>query len=241
MYSSYLLVGLRFPLNSFCRGLFHRLGIGPNQLNPNGWRTVVAMQVLWRKALEWNCPIIVDEFLYYYKPSEIKRSAGFYQFSSRASYYSLIKGRNSSDRLWKTEFFIISGDWAGDPVDVHSAPFPPFTSPIGRLRLEGMFSFQFISFLSPFSFFFSTFNRLTVLSIDAVVICPRLDKFYLDRIDRVRVFPRRTFHDLVTFSRLATWGLGPLPTTENLSHKETTRRSEYGPFFFSLFIFYVLF
>ena len=147
VYSSYLLAGLRFPLNFFYRGLFHRLGIRPNQLNPNGWRTLVVMQVLWREALEVNCPITVDEFLYSYKPSEIKKSAGFYQFSTRGSYYSLIKGRNSSDRLWKTEFFIISGNWAGDPVDVRSAPFPPFTSPIGRLHPEGMFSYQFISFL----------------------------------------------------------------------------------------------
>ena len=46
VYTSYLLAGLRFPLNSFCRDLFQRLGIGPNQLNPNGWRTIVAMQVL---------------------------------------------------------------------------------------------------------------------------------------------------------------------------------------------------
>ena len=43
VYNSYLLAGLRFPLNSFCRGLFHRLGIGPNQLNPNGCKMVVAM------------------------------------------------------------------------------------------------------------------------------------------------------------------------------------------------------
>ena len=72
VYTSYLLVGLRFPLNSFCRSLFHRLGIGPNQLNPNGWRTIVAMQVLWCEALEGNRPIIVDKFLYCYKPSKIK-------------------------------------------------------------------------------------------------------------------------------------------------------------------------
>ena len=78
VYTSYLLAGLRFPLNSFCRALLHRLRIGPNQLNPNGWRMIVAMQVLWREALEGNCPIIVDEFLYCYNPSEIKKSAGFY-------------------------------------------------------------------------------------------------------------------------------------------------------------------
>ena len=72
VYTSYLLAGLRFPLNSFCRGLFHRLSIGPNPLNPNGWRTIIVMQVLWHKALEGNRPITVDEFLYHYKPSEIK-------------------------------------------------------------------------------------------------------------------------------------------------------------------------
>jgi len=51
VYTSYLLTDLRFPLNSFCRGLFHRLGIGTNQLNPNGWRTIVALQVLWVRRL----------------------------------------------------------------------------------------------------------------------------------------------------------------------------------------------
>ena len=119
------------------------------------------MQVLWREALEGNCPITVNEFLYCYKPSEIKKSAGFYQFSSRGSHYSLIKGCSSSDRLQKTKFFIISENWAGDLVDMGSAPFPPFTSPLGRLRLEGMFSFHFISLLF---IQFPTFSRLTPLS-----------------------------------------------------------------------------
>ena len=83
---------------------------------------------------------------------------------------------------------------------------------------------------------FLTFNCLTPLFIDAAIVRPRLDKFYLDRIDSVRAFPGRTFHDLVTLSRLAAWGLSPLPTAENLSHEETTRRSEYRPFYFSLCI-----
>ena len=62
---------------------------------------------------------------------------------------------------------------------------------------------------------------------DAAVVRPRLDKFYLDRIDVVRAFPERTFHYLVTLSRLAVWGLGPVPTAENLGHEETTRRRKY--------------
>ena len=106
VYTSYILAGLRFPLNSFCRGLFHRLGIGPNQLNPNGWRTIFVMQVLWHEVLDGNHPIIVDEFLYCYKPSEIKQSAGFYQFSFRGPQFSLIKGRSSSDRFWKNNSFL---------------------------------------------------------------------------------------------------------------------------------------
>ena len=113
---------------------------------------------------------------------------------------------------------------------MRSAPFPPFTSPIGRIRPEGMFSFQFISFL----FYFSTFNCLTLLFIDAAVIRPRLDKFYLEQINQVRAFLKRTFHDLVTLCCLVAWGPRPLPTAENLSHEETTSRSEYRPFVFSL-------
>ena len=115
------------------------------------------MQVLWREALEGNCPITVDEFLYCYKPSEIKKFAGFYQFSSRGPHFSLIKGRSSSDKHWKTEFFIISGDWAGDQVDVNSAPFHPFTILLGRLHLEGMYFFLFFFFFlkkkkNPFTY-----------------------------------------------------------------------------------------
>ena len=93
---------------------------------------------------------------------------------------------------------------------------------------------------------FSTFNRLTPLFIDATIVRPRLDKFYLDRIDQVRAFPGRTLHDLVTLSRLAVGGLGLLPTAKNLIYEETTRRSEYRPFVFSLsslflFFFFVFF
>ena len=74
---------------------------------------------------------------------------------------------------------------------MNSAPFPPFTSPLGCLR--------------------------------AAVTRPHLDDFYLEHIDKVHAFPERSFHGLVTLSRLAVWGLGPESTVENLAHEETTR------------------
>lgn len=46
IYEAYLLGCLRLPLNAFAKELLHRLGIRPNQVNSNGWRTIVVMQVL---------------------------------------------------------------------------------------------------------------------------------------------------------------------------------------------------
>ena len=155
VYTSYMLVGLKFPLNSFCRSLLHRLGIGPNQLNSNGRRIIVAMQVLWREVFKRNHPITMDKFLYCYKPLEIKQSVGFYQFSFRGSQFSLIRGYSSSDRLWKKFFFFIFGNQAGDPIDVNNAPFLPFTSALGRLRPEGM---SFFLSLCLFYLILSSFN-----------------------------------------------------------------------------------
>ena len=90
-------------------------------------------------------------------PQRKKKIYWFLEFSFRSPYFSLIKGHSSSDKLWKTEFFVISRNWAEDLVDVNRAAFPPFTSSLGRLRPEGMFFFH-ISHL--FSNFF--FTRLTL-------------------------------------------------------------------------------
>ena len=109
IYKAYLLGGLRLPLNSFARELLTRLGLGVFQFNPNAWRLVVSMQVLWREVFEGNCPLTVDEFLYCYKPSEINQFLGFYQFTAKGKDYRLIKSLVTSDRNWKTEFFFVSG------------------------------------------------------------------------------------------------------------------------------------
>ena len=78
VYEAYLLGGLRFPLNAFIWELLVRLGLGICQFNPNAWRLVISMQVLWREVFGGDRPLTVDEFLYCYKPSEIHQSLGFY-------------------------------------------------------------------------------------------------------------------------------------------------------------------
>ena len=88
---------------------------------------------------------------------------------------------------------------------------------------------------------FTYSSNPSLFCIDAAVVRPHLDKFYLDRINKVRSFSDRSFHGLVTFSRLAAWGLGPIPTSENLVHEETTRRSKCRPLLSSFSSFFLLF
>ena len=137
VYEAYFLGGLRFPLNAFARELLVRLGLGVCQFNPNAWRLVISMQILWKEFFGGNRPLIVDEFLYCYKPSEISHSDGFYQFTARGNDCRLIKSLTSSDRKWKTEYIFVSDFWAGNLVDVGKDPFPPYTGDLGNLRPKG--------------------------------------------------------------------------------------------------------
>ena len=134
---AYFLGGLRFPLNAFARELLVRLGLGVYQFNPNAWRLVLSMQILWKEVFGGNRPFTVDEFLYCYKPSEISQSDGFYQFTARGNDCRLIKSLALPNRKWKTEYIFVSGFWAGNPVDVGKDPFPPYTGDLGNLRPKG--------------------------------------------------------------------------------------------------------
>ena len=138
IYEAYLLGGLRLPLNSFARELLTRLGLGICQFNPNAWRLVIFMQVLWREVFEGDCPLTVDEFLYCYKPFEINQSLGFYQFTARGRDYRLIKSLVTSDRNWKMEFFFVSSFWVRRSIEVDRVLFPPYTGELGNLRPESM-------------------------------------------------------------------------------------------------------
>ena len=104
------------------------------------------MQVLWREVFERDRLLIVDEFLLYYKPSEINQSIGFYQFTARGKDCRLIKSLVTSNRNWKTEVFFVSGFWSRHPVEVSRDPFAPYTGELGNLRPESMFWFVLLCF-----------------------------------------------------------------------------------------------
>ena len=140
--------GLRLPLNAFARELLVKLGLGVCQFNPNVWRLIISMQILRREVFGGDCPLIVDEFLFCSKPSEMHQSLGFYQFTTRGTDCRLIKSLASSNRNQKKEFFFVSSFWAGNLVDVGRDTFGRCTKDLENLRPQGKSLPLFSSFLS---------------------------------------------------------------------------------------------
>ena len=64
-----------------------------------------------------------------------------------------------------------------------------------------------------------------------------MDRFYVERIQKARLYTDRTFHSLVSLQRLAAWGLGPIPFAKALAHEITTRRREFFEFYIYIYIF----
>ena len=74
VYEAYFLGGLRLPLNAFARELLVGLGLGICQFNPNAWRLVITMQILWREVFGGDRPLIVDKFLFLWTSSSFVTS-----------------------------------------------------------------------------------------------------------------------------------------------------------------------
>ena len=68
-----------------------------------------------------------------------------------------------------------------------------------------------------------------------------MNRFYVECIQKVRLYTNRTFHSLVSLQHLATWGLGPEPSAEALAHEITTCRCELLFSFLLLLLFYFIF
>lgn len=65
LYETNFLCGLRFPVHLFIMHLLNEFQIGPGQLVPNAWRTIISCMSIWVSACDEKM-ITLNEFLFLY-------------------------------------------------------------------------------------------------------------------------------------------------------------------------------
>ena len=68
----------QLPLYPLVRGVLAHFNLSPSQLNPNAYKILAGMHILWRQLFEED--LTVDEVCYLYKPFSKKSEAGYFFF-----------------------------------------------------------------------------------------------------------------------------------------------------------------
>ena len=136
VYEQMLKAGLKFPLSSLHHELLQNLGLSVNQVSPNAWRVFIAVEVLYGVMSDGARRLTVREFLNCYRPDEIDKSTGMYNFVPRSPLLRLVYETLDSNRNWKSHYFFLEGNgWMGRPGDTE---FMPVDTTWGMLNLSGM-------------------------------------------------------------------------------------------------------
>ena len=114
--------GARLPLHYLVRGALANWGLAPSQLNPNAYKIMAGMHILWREWFEVD--ISVEVVCYLYKPSSKKSEVGYFFLAPWEKKKILMTNLSSSCEGWKDRNFWVGGDF--DPCgSVQGAPTLP--------------------------------------------------------------------------------------------------------------------
>ncbi|KAL9450580.1 hypothetical protein AB3S75_012332 [Citrus x aurantiifolia] len=86
------------------------LNLAPDQLNPNGWRVLSGLFILWDRC--YQCEPTVDEVKHMYQLKSGPKDAGWYYFMSSTKTRKLITDLpTGGGGNWKKKFFFAGGPW----------------------------------------------------------------------------------------------------------------------------------
>ncbi|KAK9232014.1 hypothetical protein WN943_022256 [Citrus x changshan-huyou] len=123
--------GLRCPLQPYFARILNGLNLAPGQLNPNGWRVLSGLFILWDRCCQGEPT--VDEVKHLYQLKSSPKDAGWYYFQSgtksRKPITDLPTGGGGT---WKRKFFFAGGPWGQvAQIDGKDCRVPPrFTVPV---------------------------------------------------------------------------------------------------------------